>query len=45
MAFIHSGHRSKLTDLDWNPNEHLTLASTEEVNLFQAWRMNTAQYA
>lgn len=37
--FIHAGHRTKVLDLAWGPQKEL-LASTEENNTLQVWKMN-----
>jgi histone-binding protein RBBP4 len=39
LLFIHGGHTSKITDLSWNPNEELILASTAEDNVVQVWQI------
>jgi len=33
MLFMHGGHTSKVTDLSWNPNERLMVASVAEDNI------------
>lgn len=33
LLFIHGGHTSKLSDLAWNPNEKLMMASVAEDNI------------
>jgi histone-binding protein RBBP4 len=32
MLFVHGGHRAKVPDISWNPNDQLVLASVEEEN-------------
>jgi histone-binding protein RBBP4 len=39
MLFLHGGHTSKISDLDWNKNEKLMLASVAEDNIIQIWHM------
>ena len=38
--FIHGGHRSRVTDLSWNPFEKGVVASTEEGSVVQVWQMS-----
>ena len=35
---MHGGHTSKVSDLSWNPNEKLMLASVAEDNILQLWQ-------
>ena len=37
--FIHGGHTSKVTDLSWNLNERLMMASASEDNTLQVWQI------
>lgn len=39
LLFIHSGHTAKVSDLSWNPNEPMLMASTAEDNVVQIWQM------
>lgn len=39
MLFLHGGHTAKVSDLDWNKNEKLMLASVAEDNIIQIWHM------
>ena len=39
IAFIHGGHRSKITDLGFSA-EHNVIASCEENNTLQVWEMS-----
>ncbi len=41
IAFIHGGHRSKVTDLGFS-GEHNLVASCEENNTLQVWQMTDA---
>jgi len=38
LLFMHGGHTSKVSDLDWNKNEKLTLATVAEDNIIQIWK-------
>lgn len=44
LLFVHGGHTSKVSDLSWNPNEKLMLASCAEDNILQVWQMGHDQY-
>lgn len=45
MKFIHGGHRAKIPDFSWNPNDNLVIASVEEENNFlQIWQMVKLNY-
>ena len=33
VLFVHAGHTAKISDLAWNPNERLMLASCAEDNI------------
>jgi histone-binding protein RBBP4 len=33
LVFIHGGHTSRISDIAWNLNERLTLASVAEDNI------------
>lgn len=35
--FTHQGHRSKVPDFEWHPDEKLMLGSIEESNVLQVW--------
>lgn len=39
LAFIHGGHTSKISDISWNLNERLTMASVAEDNILQVWQV------
>lgn len=39
LLFIHGGHTNKVSDLSWNQNERLMLASCAEDNILQVWQM------
>jgi histone-binding protein RBBP4 len=33
LKFIHAGHKSKISDLSWNINDKLMIASVEDDNI------------
>jgi histone-binding protein RBBP4 len=37
-VFIHGGHTAKISDLSWNLNERVMLASVAEDNILQVWQ-------
>lgn len=37
LIFIHGGHTSKISDMSWNLNERLMMASCAEDNILQVW--------
>jgi len=39
LLFVHSGHTAKVSEIAWNPNEPLLMASTSEDNVVQIWQM------
>jgi len=39
MLFMHGGHTSKITDMSWNPNERIMIASVAEDNILQVWQI------
>lgn len=39
LLFIHGGHTSKVSDLSWNPNQDLVMASVSEDNIVQVWQI------
>lgn len=39
LLFIHGGHTSKVTEISWNPNEELVMASVADDNILQVWQM------
>ena len=39
LLFIHGGHTSKITDISWNPNEDLVMASVADDNILQVWQI------
>ena len=42
LVFIHGGHTSIVSDIAWNPNEELSLASVAEDNILQVWQISNA---
>ena len=42
LSFVHGGHTSIVSDLAWNQNENLTLASVAEDNILQVWQMSNS---
>jgi histone-binding protein RBBP4 len=42
LVFVHGGHTSVVSDIAWNPNENLTLASVAEDNILQVWQMSNS---
>ena len=36
---MHGGHTSKITDMSWNPNERIMIASVAEDNILQVWQI------
>eukprot|EP01015_Nassula_variabilis_P002474 TRINITY_DN11412_c0_g1_i2.p2 TRINITY_DN11412_c0_g1~~TRINITY_DN11412_c0_g1_i2.p2 ORF type:complete len:137 (-),score=42.79 TRINITY_DN11412_c0_g1_i2:11-421(-) len=45
MLFVHSGHRAKIPDFNWNSHERFLCASVEEEsNILQIWQMAEAVY-
>jgi histone-binding protein RBBP4 len=43
--FIHGGHQAKVSDISWNHNEKLTLASVSEDNIIQVWQIAEELYS
>lgn len=39
LVFIHGGHTSKISDISWNLNERLMMASVAEDNIVQVWQV------
>lgn len=39
LVFIHGGHTSRISDLSWNLNERLMMASVAEDNILQVWQV------
>lgn len=39
MLFVHGGHCAPISDLSWNPNDQLVLASVAEDNHLHIWQM------
>jgi len=33
LLFVHGGHTDRISDISWNPNEKLMLASTADDNI------------
>ena len=44
LLFVHGGHTDKISDLSWNLNERLMMASTAEDNVLQVWQVAYEQY-
>ena len=44
LLFIHGGHTAPVTDISWNKNQQLVLASASEDNLLQVWQMAGEMY-
>jgi hypothetical protein len=36
---MHAGHKSKVSDISWNLNDKLVMASVEDDNIVQVWQM------
>ena len=39
LLFVHGGHTAKVSDLGWNLNEKLMMASCAEDNIIQIWQI------
>lgn len=39
LLFIHGGHKDKIPDFCWNPNDAWVVASTSDNNVLQIWQM------
>ena len=39
LVFVHGGHTSKISDISWNLNERLMMASVAEDNILQVWQV------
>ena len=39
LVFMHGGHTAKISDISWNPNERLMMASVAEDNILQVWQV------
>lgn len=39
LLFVHGGHCDKVSDIAWNLNEKLTLASVSQDNVLQVWKI------
>jgi WD40 repeat protein len=39
LLFVHGGHTAKVSDISWNHNERLMLASCAEDNIVQVWQL------
>ena len=37
LKFVHAGHQAKVSDIAWNQNEKMTMASVSEDNVVQVW--------
>ena len=44
LIFIHGGHTAPISDLSWNANDQLVLASVAEDNILQVWQMSHALF-
>ncbi|CAD8189551.1 unnamed protein product [Paramecium pentaurelia] len=44
LLFVHGGHRSKVSDLDWNLNEKYIISSVEDNNILQVWQLGAHIY-
>lgn len=44
LLFIHGGHTALVTDISWNKNQQLMMASASEDNLLQIWQMAGEMY-
>jgi len=38
LIFVHGGHTSKVSDISWNLNERLMMASVSDDNILQVWQ-------
>ena len=43
--FVHAGHTSRISDMSWNMNERLMMASCGEDNIVQVWQMANEIYS
>jgi histone-binding protein RBBP4 len=39
LLFMHGGHCAKISDISWNHNERLMMASCSEDNILQVWQL------
>jgi histone-binding protein RBBP4 len=44
LIFTHGGHMSAIADLQWNPELDLFLASVDQQNILQIWKMDKSLY-
>jgi histone-binding protein RBBP4 len=44
LLFVHGGHTSRVSDISWNPNERLMMASCSEDNIVQVWQVAYEYY-
>lgn len=44
MIFTHSGHLSPIVDISWHPTDELSIATVEEANMLQIWKMDKSNY-
>jgi len=44
LLFTHGGHQARVSDISWNLNEKLTLASVSEDNIVQVWQVASDLY-
>jgi len=39
LAFMHCGHTNNVSDISWNLNERMMMASVAEDNILQVWQV------
>ncbi|KCV70028.1 histone-binding protein RBBP4 [Fonticula alba] len=44
LMFIHGGHTNRVSDISWNPNIPMMMASTADDNVIQCWQMSSSIY-
>lgn len=44
LVFAHGGHTAKVSDISWNLNDQLMIASVAEDNILQVWQMTHALF-
>ena len=44
LIFSHGGHRNAIADLQWNPDLEFVVASVDQQNILQVWKMNPEIY-
>lgn len=45
LVMTHGGHKAKINDFSWNPNEEFLAASVSADNAFQVWWVSSEVYA